>query len=77
MPEPFKNNFSLPLVNGLAGMLAQYVSDFDAQGFVDFITRDFELLELKQRSERITEALCRFMPANLAVCQKVIEESNI
>lgn len=73
MPEPFKNNFSIPLVRSLAGMLQQQIPEFRTSHFVDFISEEFELLELKQRSERITEALCQFMPGDLGRCQQVIE----
>lgn len=74
MPEPFKNNFSLQLVSSLADMLRAQISEFDQDGFVAYISDHFSELELKQRSNRIAEGLSIYMPQDLSVCKRVIEE---
>lgn len=74
MPEPFKNNFSLHLVTSLAKMLSAKIPEFDKDGFEVFIYDHFSQLELKQRSSRIAEGLSIYMPEDLSVCARVIEE---
>lgn len=73
MAEPFKNNFSATLVFDLGNAIAQQCSDFQQQKFVDSVLTDFDTLELKQRSVRITDGLCGFMPQDLTRCKRIIE----
>lgn len=73
MPEPFKNNFSLELVNVLVALLNREIDNFPEKRFVDLISDEFEALELKARSNRIAEALHQFMPQDLNLCSSVIK----
>ena len=73
MAEAFKNNFSVQGVAHLARLIARPLPKFDQQSFVDYVANDFENLELKQRSSRITEALHQFLPNDLDACKQVIE----
>ena len=62
MPEPLKNLFDEAAIRTMAHHLASSSPDFNEAGFCDFALEGLEELELKQRSERITDALERHLP---------------
>lgn len=55
--EPFKNVFNPSAIVHLADALAGADSSFDRDGFIAQATGNLDQLELKQRSEQITDAL--------------------
>lgn len=75
MPEPFKNFFNLPLIENMAENIQQHWSDFDRQGFIAAASKDMELLELKQRSKQIQDALLMYLPTDFAEAGQVIFSS--
>lgn len=64
MPEPFKNLFNEAVIQDLGQHFARVWPDFDYPGFIAVAGHDLEALELKQRSDQITEAMARYLPAD-------------
>jgi 3-methyladenine DNA glycosylase AlkC len=62
MPEPFKNNFSTGVILDMARHFQNQWPDFDADGFYDAASNDLNLLELKQRSNQILDAMIVYLP---------------
>lgn len=62
MPEPFKNLLNKKVIAGMAGHFQRHWSLFDAKGFITGATKDLDSLELKARTERITEMMIEYLP---------------
>ena len=62
MPEPFKNFFNPDLIKAMAEHLARQSTRFDAPRFREHALNGLDALELKQRSNHITDALCISLP---------------
>jgi 3-methyladenine DNA glycosylase AlkC len=62
MPEPFKNFYSLDLIQQMGGHLARVESGFDVDGFIRLAAENLEQNELKQRAAQIRVALNQFLP---------------
>ncbi len=62
MPEPFKNLFNKKLICGMAKHFEKQWPAFNAKRFVADASRDFHVLELKQRSQQITDAMIKHLP---------------
>lgn len=62
MPEPFKNLFNPTVIAGMGDHFLKAWSDFDRDGFVRAATDNLEALELKARSEQITQAMRDYLP---------------
>jgi len=75
MPEPFKNNFNDAVIRAMAKHLTRAMPQFDQQGFAAFATDGLEQRELKQRADRITDALERHLPQNFPAAAKILVES--
>jgi len=75
MSEPFKNNFNAPVIRAMAKHLARAMPEFDEQGFIDFAIHGLEQRELKQRADRITDALERHLPQDFPTAAKILVES--
>ncbi len=65
MPEPFKNFFNIPLVEKMAALFSAADPSFDPKRFIALATKDFEALELKQRSNQIRDAMVATLPNNI------------
>ena len=72
MPEPFKNLFNLPLIEGLGKHLHARYPAFDKKGFVRAASRQLEQLELKQRSAQITDALEAYLPEDFLAARSML-----
>ncbi|WP_136658839.1 DNA alkylation repair protein [Nitratireductor sp. XY-223] len=69
MPEPFKNFFNADLVAAMAEHLARQSPQFDAGLFSKRALDGLDALELKQRSNHITDALSASLPGDFrAAC---------
>ncbi len=75
MPEPFKNLFNVPVINGMAHHFAKAWNGFDEAGFNAMATDNLEALELKQRSTQITKALRAFMPRDFEKTANIMLKS--
>ncbi|MEE8058463.1 MAG: hypothetical protein V3T17_11605 [Pseudomonadales bacterium] len=64
MAEPFKNLLNKNIIEGMAGHFKRQWSNFDDKGFVTDATNNFDSLELKARTERITETMIKYFPAD-------------
>ncbi|WP_218044797.1 DNA alkylation repair protein [Kiloniella majae] len=70
--EPFKEVFNLKSISKMAEHLGARQCGFDQEGFVTFATEGLSELELKQRSERITEALYEFLPDDFCHAAEIL-----
>ncbi|WP_216825482.1 DNA alkylation repair protein [Kiloniella sp. EL199] len=70
--EPFKEVFNLKSISKMAEHLNVRQCDFDQKGFIVFATRDLSELELKQRSDRITEALYEYLPDDFCRAAEIL-----
>lgn len=72
MPEPFKNLFNETVITGMAQHFVQVWPEFDRDGFINAAMKNFEDLELKQRSSQITDALVAFLPEDFDHAGKIM-----
>lgn len=64
MAEPFKNLLNSDVIEGMAHHFKHQWSKFDTEGFVTTATKNLDSLELKERTERITETMIEYFPAD-------------
>ena len=70
MPEPFKNFFNPKMIAQMGEHLAGADASFDKKTFVKLACDGLELLELRQRSDRIRDALIATLPEDFRkACQ--------
>lgn len=60
--EPFKNLFNETIIAGMGDHFFKAWPDFDRAGFIRSATANLADLELKERSDQITQALCDYLP---------------
>ncbi|KZN65228.1 hypothetical protein N473_01250 [Pseudoalteromonas luteoviolacea CPMOR-1] len=75
MPEPFKNVFNLELVRLMALHFSRNFPEFLSDGFISHVEKEFDELEFKQRSQRISEAMAAYLPDDFEAAARVIEQS--
>ncbi|KID57606.1 hypothetical protein JF50_10545 [Pseudoalteromonas luteoviolacea] len=75
MPEPFKNVFNLELVRLMALHFSRNFPEFLSDGFISHVEKEFDELEFKQRSLRISEAMAAYLPDDFEAAARVIEQS--
>lgn len=64
MAEPLKNLLDEKVIRGMGLHFQRRWSRFDAKGFVKAAIKDLHTLELKQRTERITQTMLEHLPAD-------------
>ncbi len=64
MPEAFKNVFNSSMVRGMAGHFKQHWSAFDDKRFIRTAIKNLQALELKARSQQITQAMVQYLPTD-------------
>jgi len=72
MPEPFKNLFNVELIDGMAKHFKKHAASFDEDRFVIAATENLDALELKARSDQITQAMHDYLPADFEMAAEVI-----
>ena len=65
MAEPFKNLLSKNIIEGMAKHFKCQWSNFDDKGFITDTINDLDSLELKARTERITDTMIKYFPTDL------------
>jgi 3-methyladenine DNA glycosylase AlkC len=75
MAEPFKNLLNKNIVEGMAGHFKRQWSSFDDKGFVKDATKNFDSLELKARSDRITDTMIKYFPTDFEKAGEIMLES--
>jgi 3-methyladenine DNA glycosylase AlkC len=73
--EPFKNVFNKALVQGMASHFVRHNASFDEKGFSRFALKGLDQLELKERSNRIVEAMAKYLPEDFEVAADVLAAS--
>lgn len=77
--EPFKNFLNTTLVSKMAEHFQSHWPDFDKKSFIAdtmaYNNEDFETLELKQRSNRITDMMIRYLPADFEEAGQILMSS--
>ncbi|HHL32513.1 MAG TPA: DNA alkylation repair protein, partial [Oceanospirillales bacterium] len=64
MAEPFKNLLNKKVIETMALNFQKQWPDFDHYNFLSAATDRLETLELKQRTDRITNTMAQFFPAD-------------
>ena len=64
MAEPFKNLLSKNIIEGMAKHFKCQWSNFDDKGFITDTINDLDSLELKARTERITDTMIKYFPTD-------------
>lgn len=72
MAEPFKNLLNGSVIKGMAEYFAPHCSTFDKKAFVADATNNLEALELKQRTDRIVEAMVTHLPDDFEQAAAVV-----
>ena len=72
MPEPFKNSFNKNIIRDMAAHFKNKWSEFDAEAFASAASNNLETLELKARSEQITDAMIRYLPADFEKAGEIV-----
>jgi len=62
MAEPFKNLLNRDIIEGMAAHFNTHYSNFNKTAFINDATRDLDSLELKERTDRITETMITYLP---------------
>ncbi len=70
--EPFKNLFNETIITGMGDHFLKAWSDFDRAGFIRAATANLVDLELKERSDQITQALCNYLPDDFVHAGKIM-----
>ena len=70
--EPFKNFLNPTLIGEMAGHFHSHWPEFDKQSFIADSIDGFEALELKQRSNRITEMMIRYLPSDFTEAGRIL-----
>lgn len=73
--EPFKEVFHRDAIIATAKVLVKHLPHFEEKRFVTLATQDLHLLELKQRSEQIHDALVATLPDDFPSAAKAIHAS--
>ena len=73
--EPFKNFLNPDVIKEMAGHFQRNWPEFDKTSFIAETTEGFEALELKQRSNRITEMMIQFLPSDFVEACRIILSS--
>lgn len=72
MNEPLKNRFNKKMIRGMAGHFEKQWPMFDAKLFVSVASKGLEALELKARSEQITNAMIQCFPEDFGKAGKIM-----
>jgi 3-methyladenine DNA glycosylase AlkC len=72
MPEPFKNLFNQHVINNMAEHFQRHWREFDKAGFVAAASDQLETLELKARSQNITDAMRQYLPNDFEETGKIL-----
>ncbi len=72
MPEPFKNFFNITVIRGIARHFKKQWPKFNAKAFESAAANNLEALELKARSQQITEAMIQYLPGDFEKAGKIM-----
>jgi len=72
MPEPFKNMISKKVIAGMASHFKKHWPDFNADGFIVSATKNLNSLELKERTDQVTDAMHKYFPPDFAAAGKMM-----
>jgi 3-methyladenine DNA glycosylase AlkC len=75
VPEPFKNRFSVALVEQMAKAFKCSYAAFDQQEFVETACHPLPALELKQRSQHIVATMHQFLPSDFNQTATILQAS--
>ncbi len=72
MAEPFKNLLNKQVIETMAEHFQSQWSGLDVKGFIATATYNLDSLELKARTERITETMIEYLPADFEKAVKIM-----
>jgi len=73
--EPFKNAFNENLIKNMANVFSLNWSSFNKKGFIEDAKNNFKNLELKERSNQITEAMKTHLPSDFSQTAEILFSS--
>lgn len=73
--EPFKNFYNKKIISGMGDHFSRAWPDFDRTGFIKAAAKNLATLELKERSNQITEAMARYLPADFEHTAQILHAS--
>ncbi|WP_111977746.1 DNA alkylation repair protein [Algibacillus agarilyticus] len=73
--EPFKNLLNETVIREMAAYLQQNYAEFNQAQFINDALTQFDTLELKQRTDRITQCMVTHLPANFEHSAQIIKAS--
>ena len=62
MPEPFKNMINSAVITAMASQFKNSWPAFDDRGFIATASNSLDALELKARTDQVTEAMIQHLP---------------
>lgn len=75
MAEPFKNLLSAKVIAEMARHFKLHWNDFNEAGFVKDASKGLDLLELKARTDRITDVMIQYLPSDFVKAGDILISS--
>jgi len=75
MAEPFKNMLSQKTIVAMSHHFKKHHKTFDEKGFVKDAADNFDALELKARTQRITQAMIDYLPEEFEKAAEILLKS--
>ncbi|MDH5218133.1 MAG: DNA alkylation repair protein [Gammaproteobacteria bacterium] len=72
MAEPFKNMINNHVISNMARQFKNNWPEFDSSGFIAAATKDLDALELKARTDHVTEAMIHYLPKDFEATGKIL-----
>ena len=75
MAEPLKNLLNKAVIADMAKYFKRQYPEFDTAGFIKESTKNLTSLELKQRTDRIVEAMIKYLPVDFKKAGRILRGS--
>ena len=72
MAEPLKNLLNKAVIADMAKYFKRQYPEFDTAGFIKASTKNLTSLELKQRTDRIVEAMIKYLPVDFKKAGRIL-----
>ena len=72
MAEPFKNMINVDVITYMASQFKKNWPDFDDKGFIKTATSDLDSLELKARTDQVTDSITEYLPKEFEEAGRIL-----
>lgn len=72
MAEPFKNMINSEVISNMASQFKNNWPEFDSKGFIVAASKNIDTLELKARTDQVTEAMISYLPEDFKSTGKIL-----